>query len=425
MTPSQLAARLTIHEADTVAPARTPQLRAVGGTLVPPSALRPGLVERADAAFPSLFERESLHRRLLAVADVLSTTLRAAVRPLRARERRPAGPAGARRAPARRADVQGRRALRPRPAPARALDARRGAAARAAGRPLRAGRDDPAAGAARRELCDAVQIAALWLASFFAIVGGRALARWMAARCIPVERCLVIGEPQRAQRIREKLHTSNAHAAVVATLPLVGDEERRREPRGRAPGSCRSCSVDRIIVAPTTTETRGVVELIRIAKAIGVRVSVLPADARGRRLDGRVRRRRRADRARRPPVRPLALLADAQARASTSARPRSGCSRSAPSSRRSRVAIRLDSKGPVFFRQVRVGRDGRHFRIYKFRSMVVDAERAEGRPARPQRGRRRHVQDHRATRASRASATSCAARRSTSCRSCSTCCAAR
>jgi lipopolysaccharide/colanic/teichoic acid biosynthesis glycosyltransferase len=38
------------------------------------------------------------------------------------------------------------------------------------------------------------------------------------------------------------------------------------------------------------------------------------------------------------------------------------------------LAIRIDSKGPIFFRQVRVGRDGEHFRIFKFRSMVADAD---------------------------------------------------
>ncbi len=38
------------------------------------------------------------------------------------------------------------------------------------------------------------------------------------------------------------------------------------------------------------------------------------------------------------------------------------------------IAIRLDSKGPLFFQQIRVGRYGRLFPMYKFRSMVVDAE---------------------------------------------------
>jgi exopolysaccharide biosynthesis polyprenyl glycosylphosphotransferase len=38
------------------------------------------------------------------------------------------------------------------------------------------------------------------------------------------------------------------------------------------------------------------------------------------------------------------------------------------------VAIRATTRGPAFFRQVRVGRDGRTFTIVKFRSMFVDAE---------------------------------------------------
>ncbi|WP_277928288.1 sugar transferase [Bacillus cereus group sp. BfR-BA-01380] len=33
-----------------------------------------------------------------------------------------------------------------------------------------------------------------------------------------------------------------------------------------------------------------------------------------------------------------------------------------------------DSKGPVFFKQIRVGKDGKEFHMYKFRSMVTDAE---------------------------------------------------
>jgi exopolysaccharide biosynthesis polyprenyl glycosylphosphotransferase len=38
------------------------------------------------------------------------------------------------------------------------------------------------------------------------------------------------------------------------------------------------------------------------------------------------------------------------------------------------LLVRVTSPGPVLFRQVRVGRDGREFRIVKFRSMYVDAE---------------------------------------------------
>lgn len=37
------------------------------------------------------------------------------------------------------------------------------------------------------------------------------------------------------------------------------------------------------------------------------------------------------------------------------------------------IAIKCDSKGPVLFKQKRVGKDKNHFMIYKFRSMYVDA----------------------------------------------------
>ena len=38
------------------------------------------------------------------------------------------------------------------------------------------------------------------------------------------------------------------------------------------------------------------------------------------------------------------------------------------------ILIKLDSKGPVFFGQERVGMNGRRFKMYKFRSMVINAE---------------------------------------------------
>ena len=39
------------------------------------------------------------------------------------------------------------------------------------------------------------------------------------------------------------------------------------------------------------------------------------------------------------------------------------------------IWIKFDSKGPVFYRQVRVGRGNNDFRIFKFRSMRVGADK--------------------------------------------------
>jgi len=370
MTPSQLAARLTIHEDDKdvarVLGGR--HLRAVGGTLVAPSALRPGFLDRADTAFP--FERESLHRRLLALADVLGASFALLVVLYLGGDTRPTLVALAGLPLVvllfKVAGLYDRDQLRLVPstldeAPMLAQLAGLYALSVTILQPVLL--DDHLQG---------LWIGLLWLVGFAAIMGGRALARTAARRCLPMERCLVVGEPEQAQRVREKLHVSHAHAAVIATLPLMGDEERV----GSTEGVARIVSelrVDRIIVAPSTTETRSVVELIRIAKAIGVRVSVLPRmleaigstvefeNVEGLTVLG---------------IRPFGLSRSSWLlkRSFDLVATTIGLLAVGPVIAAIAVAVRLDSRGPVFFRQVRVGREGRHFRIYKFRSMVVGAD---------------------------------------------------
>jgi len=39
------------------------------------------------------------------------------------------------------------------------------------------------------------------------------------------------------------------------------------------------------------------------------------------------------------------------------------------------ILIKIDSKGPVFYRGVRIGKDGKQFRIFKFRTMIENAEK--------------------------------------------------
>ncbi len=39
------------------------------------------------------------------------------------------------------------------------------------------------------------------------------------------------------------------------------------------------------------------------------------------------------------------------------------------------IAIRLESKGAVLYTQIRVGKNGRHFKVYKFRSMFINADK--------------------------------------------------
>ena len=375
MTPSQLAARLTIHEQGNVAVLDSQRLRAVDdGALLAPSVspLRP--VE-GGVTLPTLFERETRHRRLLAAADVLGASLALLFVLLLLGDARPALPVlvGAPLVVVlfKVAGLYDRDSLR---IVHSTLDEA----------PLLAqlaGLYTLGITILQPVLLDGtlsgLQIALLWLMTFGAVTAGRMLARAFATRMVPVERCLVIGEPQQAQRIREKLYSSRAHAMVIATLPLAGDEERIGSPEA-VRRIVHDLHVDRVIIAPTTTETRGIVELIRIAKAVGVRVSVLP---RMLEVVGSTIQFEDVDGLTVLGIRSFGLGRTSRLlkRAFDLAATTIGLIVVGPIIAAIAFAIRLDSKGPVFFRQVRVGRDGRHFRIYKFRSMVVDAEEQKDR----------------------------------------------
>jgi exopolysaccharide biosynthesis polyprenyl glycosylphosphotransferase len=211
----------------------------------------------------------------------------------------------------------------------------------------------------------------LWLASFGALFLGRAAARHLANRLTRPERCLVVGDADSIGTIRSKLDTAGVNARVVASVRL--DPLAPRVNSERFLSLVCDNDVHRVILAPVTTDARDTLDLVRVAKSVGVRVSVLPrlfevvgSSVEFDYVDGLtmlgVRRfglsrssqflKRMFDLA----GSTVMLIAVAPIMAAVA------------------VAVRLDSHGPMLFRQTRVGRDGEHFEIFKFRTMVPDAE---------------------------------------------------
>jgi exopolysaccharide biosynthesis polyprenyl glycosylphosphotransferase len=214
------------------------------------------------------------------------------------------------------------------------------------------------------------QVLDLWLLTFGTILIGRWVARAALGRFSAPERCLVIGDRDSIATVCRKLADAPVNAEVVAALPLGG---RATTVGARAFDEiARSHRVHRAIIAPgeVTTDT---LDLIRTAKGAGLRVSLLP------RLTEVVGSSVEFD-----DVEGLTMLGVRRFGLSRSSRAikrgfdLAGASvmlfAVAPLMAIAAVAIRLDSRGPIFFRQTRIGRDGEPFQIFKFRSMCVDAE---------------------------------------------------
>jgi len=219
----------------------------------------------------------------------------------------------------------------------------------------------------------------LWVTLLVALVLARAAARALALRWAPVERCLFIGDEASARTIRSKLvDHRGVKASMVAQLDL--DKAGHWSTDTLSPGRlaeirdlAQQLDVHRVIVAPGNAEAGEMLNLVRTLKAVGVRVSVLPRmlevvgssvefdDLHGVTVMG-VRRFE------------LTRSSAAVKRAFDLLGASLGLLAVSPLLAVIAVAIKLDSRGPVFFRQLRVGQHGERFYMLKFRTMVPDAE---------------------------------------------------
>jgi exopolysaccharide biosynthesis polyprenyl glycosylphosphotransferase len=219
----------------------------------------------------------------------------------------------------------------------------------------------------------------LWLALVALLMLTRTVARASALRVAPVERCLFIGDPAAAETIRSKLGDHGGiRAHLVAHLDLDKIEPWSSDARSATKLAdvrelARHLDIHRAIVAPSSADAGEVLDLVRTLKAVGVRVSVLPrllevvgSSVEFDNLHGVMVmgvRRFELTRSSAAVKRVFDLLCASI-----------GLLAVAPFLLVAAVAIKLDSRGPIFFRQLRVGRYGEHFHILKFRTMVTNAE---------------------------------------------------
>jgi len=219
---------------------------------------------------------------------------------------------------------------------------------------------------------------ALFVVVLFALTAGRVVARRIGGRVVSPERCLFIGPADEARRFGEKLsHDHATNARLVAQIELDDASPWASPTIDRAVADARDLvsrlEVQRVIIAPHSSTGGETLDLMRSFGATGARVSVIPAilqvvgsavefdDVQGVAVLG---------------VRPFSLPRSSRIvkRMFDVLSASLGLALTAPLMAVTALLVKLSSRGPVFFRQERVGRGGRRFELLKFRSMCIDAE---------------------------------------------------
>lgn len=222
------------------------------------------------------------------------------------------------------------------------------------------------------------EVFALASVSFALITAGRVVARHVALKVCPAERCIAFGTAGYARRVGDKLTSSpGVKVHIVGRMTVEPRDQRHRDlSEGDIEALVQIIAqerVDRVIIAPDGHDHEEILGMIRALKAIEVKVSVLPrllevvgSSSAFDEIDG------------------ITLLGVRQAGLSASSRflkramdvvvAAAALFVLAPGLLAIAALIVIDSRGSVLFRQARIGRDGRTFRIYKFRSMVPNAD---------------------------------------------------
>lgn len=219
---------------------------------------------------------------------------------------------------------------------------------------------------------------ALTLALCFA---ARAAARAVSVRTLSPERVLLVATGRATRTLTDCLRNdARCHVEIVGRLMAYDDEE--DDGSLQVLGMLDACSlaptlleqrVGRVVIANSELEQHRLVEVIRVCKTLSVKVSALPVgftvvgssieieDVRGLTLFGIS-----------PPV--LSRSSRLAKRGLDVTGAALGLLLSTPLLLALALLVRLDSRGPAFFRQKRIGQDGRRFELVKLRTMVADAE---------------------------------------------------
>lgn len=206
----------------------------------------------------------------------------------------------------------------------------------------------------------------IMLATALAAFLFRTITRRLWRFATPPERTAVIGSEAEAEIIRRKIELfPNVHLEIVKEIPEVSVESLRN-------GDEWWRSIDRIVVA-SSIDSGVIAELSALGQLHQIRLSVVPVASN---LYGSaIQMNRIADlpmleyRTWNIPRSTLLLKRGLDVAVSSV-----GVALLAPFALLAAAAIKLDSRGPVIFSQVRAGQNRRPFRIYKFRTMVANAE---------------------------------------------------